>query len=397
MTLRLRFLRPAVWRGAALVLALPVSTLAAPPALAADAQLDPASKARVVASPSQPKVSRTTPFGTASRATVLGQGTQLWIEGTGGGVTLERKSGARWVTAASLGSTLQNGRRYATVRVPAAMVDSLAGRTVEFRIKAAATPTTSAWTSGAQRLTLPKRTTKVVSSTLANFSGSIVSAVKTNRVSASFNNAEGRTAALQRKINGTWRTVASAKVRGAIATVKMPVPASARAVSSYRWAVSATSAASAANSGAAKIVTENPRKYTGYKGVLHRQIKAYCPNTVIQIHSRAGGYAGLAYIGTDQIAIVSGLSGNFRKLAALHECAHLRQYAVATKRGASWEQLKVRLNAIYGTSGNLGMEMHATCTAKAMGASLIKGAGYTTNCSGARGRAGAAIKAGRMP
>lgn len=73
MALRLRSLRPAVWRGAALVLALPVSTLAAPPALAADAQLDPASKVRVVASPSQPKVSRTTPFGTASRAIVLGQ------------------------------------------------------------------------------------------------------------------------------------------------------------------------------------------------------------------------------------------------------------------------------------------------------------------------------------
>lgn len=76
----------------------------------------------------------------------------------------------------------------------------------------------------------------------------------------------------------------------------------------------------------------------------------------------------MAYIGTDQIAIVSGLSGNFRKLAALHECAHRRQYAVATKRGASWEQLKARLNKIYGTSGNLGMEMNATCTAKAMGA-----------------------------
>ncbi len=393
----MRILRPAVWLTAGLALVLPATSLAAPAAVAANAQVEATSTVNATVSLKVPSVSQSTPFGSTPTAALLVNGAQLWIEGTGGGVTLERKDGSRWVRVSALPVYLSGGRRYVTVTIPRHLADSLAGRSVQFRVKAASTPTTRAWTSASQNRTLPKRSTKVVSTGLEGYRGSIVSAVAAPRVSATFSNAEGRTAALQRKVGSQWRTVATATVRRATATVRMPLPTSARATSNYRWVVSATASAHSASSSAAKIVTENPRKYTGYKGTLRQHIRSYCPTTLIQIHSRAGGYAGLAYIGTDQIAIVSGLTGAFRKLAALHECAHLRQYAVAMKHGVSWEALKVRMNKIYGTSGNLGMEMNATCTAKAMGASLIKGAGYTTNCSGARGRAGVAIKAGRLP
>lgn len=140
------------------------------------------------------------------------------------------------------------------------------------------------------------------------------------------------------------------------------------------------------------ISHENPRDYTGQRKRAYGYMRAYCPNQIITV---VPGWTSYAWTGSRRIEIGGSYpAGAGFRYVALHECAHIRQYALYKD---NYGALARRMNAIYGGKGGTGLERAADCMAYAMGADRAAGGTYTTKCSGDRGKAASLLLAGRKP
>lgn len=142
----------------------------------------------------------------------------------------------------------------------------------------------------------------------------------------------------------------------------------------------------------ATISHENPRDYTGQRKRAYGYMRAYCPNQIITV---VPGWTSYAWTGSRRIEIGGSYpAGAGFQYVALHECAHIRQYALYKD---NYEALARRMNAVYGGKGGTGLERAADCMSYAMGADRTAGGTYTTSCSGYRGKAARLLLAGRKP
>jgi hypothetical protein len=142
----------------------------------------------------------------------------------------------------------------------------------------------------------------------------------------------------------------------------------------------------------ATVSHENPRDYTGQRKRAYGYMRAYCPNQIITV---VPGWTSYAWTGSRRIEIGGSYpAGAGFRYVALHECAHIRQYALYKD---NYGALAKRMNAIYGGKGGTGLERAADCMAYTMGADKAAGGTYTTKCSGSRGKAARLLLAGRKP
>lgn len=188
-----------------------------------------------------------------------------------------------------------------------------------------------------------------------------------------------------------WSNVSSVKLNNsAWASGKLYMPASKTQSSvKYRVHVPKSNTATEVNSASITVKYEDPRKYTGYKKDIYKTIKKWCPNILIDTARPNNSWAGLAYLGERRITVVTGLRGEWFKHTSLHECAH----------EVTFKTYKDDANALFKATDKVfgrgkGVEHIADCMAFRMGGKVVKGS-YTTNCSGARGKAAATVLAGK--
>lgn len=107
------------------------------------------------------------------------------------------------------------------------------------------------------------------------------------------------------------------------------------------------------------------------------------------------GYLGLYDWGSSGFRITTreGVTSSRLQFVAAHECGHILQHRAF---GGSRQAARDSLNAIYGTSGDMGLEHNADCIAFALGYSDTP-AGYSPNCSGAGGSAATTVINGGRP
>ncbi|MGF9662190.1 hypothetical protein AAIH25_10005 [Arthrobacter crystallopoietes] len=204
-----------------------------------------------------------------------------------------------------------------------------------------------------------------------------------------------RTGVLQESRGGKWvtlRKLSWRKQAGLVNSTAVTVrttKTTASVVKKYRLVVSATKLEKQWVSATATLRHQNPRHYTGYKRTVYNTVKKYCPNVIILTESRTRSYT---YSTSLRMNVARRPAGQLLKYAALHECAHVRQFSLYSP--SQQPTLHKKLNSIYKTTR--GVEMAADCMAFRMGVNskLIFGT-YTKNCSGARGTAAAKLLAGR--
>ncbi|EMY33685.1 hypothetical protein D477_013506 [Arthrobacter crystallopoietes BAB-32] len=208
--------------------------------------------------------------------------------------------------------------------------------------------------------------------------------IKTNRTGALQESRGGKWVTVQRL---TWRKQAGFTNSTAV-TVRTTSTA-ATVTKKYRLVVNATKQEKQWISATATLRHQNPRHYTGYKRTVYNTIKKYCPDVIILEENRTRSYT---YSTSLRMNVARRPAGQLLKYAALHECAHIRQFSLYLP--SQQPTLHKKLNAIYKTTR--GVEMAADCMAFRMGVNskLIFGT-YTKNCSGARGTAAAKLLAGR--
>jgi hypothetical protein len=156
----------------------------------------------------------------------------------------------------------------------------------------------------------------------------------------------------------------------------------------YRYIVDATKYEQAFRSAVTTVSFQNPAQYTGYKLQSYNYMKAYCPRQIIELKSPGTSYA---WSPTHKIQIATGMEAGPLKFVSLHECAHIRQFMLYND---DIPALQKRMNQIFG--GSNGLEQAADCMAVRMGGNPAY-AGYTKNCTGARGAAAATLLAGKKP
>lgn len=297
---------------------------------------------------------------------------------------VEKKSGAKWVNAATLSNW--TGKKTSAkfwVYLPKA------GSTDTYRVRIAQTETHKEYVSGTQALTVPKRNSK-----LTTWNNKPKFPVSTGRSATATGWVTGgkRQAELQRWNGKKWvaSTKASTLSDGQY-TLKTPKGTSQTKIS-YRVHIPATSSYKAVTGPSFQVSFENPNKYTGYKKTIYNHIKKYCPNITINVVKPNKNYDGLAHMSYDSITVVSGKSGNRLKHIALHECGHMLQDWASNY---DYKKISDRLNKIYKTKGSRGIENNADCIARQIGSPGPYS--YNSNCSGARGTAAKNIVKGKMP
>ena len=210
--------------------------------------------------------------------------------------------------------------------------------------------------------------------------------IKTNRSGVLQESRNGKWITLQRL---TWKKQAG-KATSTAVTVRTTHTA-ATVKKKYRLVVNASSKEARWESKHVTLRHENPRSYKGYKKTVYNQVKKYCPNVIILEEDRLRSYT---YSTSLRMNVARRPAGNLLKYAALHECAHIREFSLypPSQQGT----LRSKLNKIYKTTGTGGIEQAADCMAFRMGVNskLIFGT-YTKNCAGARGTAAATLLAGK--
>lgn len=115
--------------------------------------------------------------------------------------------------------------------------------------------------------------------------------------------------------------------------VRTPVTWSTTA-RTYRVVVNPSRTEAAYISKAVTIRHENPAHYTGYHGLSYSYMKAYCPRQIIELKSPGFSYS---WPQSRKIQIATGYgTGGPLKYVSLHECAHIRQFAVYNDDFSAW-------------------------------------------------------------
>lgn len=130
---------------------------------------------------------------------------------------------------------------------------------------------------------------------------------------------------------------------------------------------------------------ENSRYYTGLKKEYYNYYKGKCSSVVPQIDSslKSRGVAGLAKL-YDRVSVFSPhIAKHHRKTVALHECAHHKQYFVASKYG-NWS--KFRAESSKQLRGERAMEWLADCVANRWAKNSYWGYKNPSVCNTAAGK-----------
>jgi len=123
------------------------------------------------------------------------------------------------------------------------------------------------------------------------------------------------------------------------------------------------------------VTYSDPRRYTGDAKKLHNIMKSKCPTATVTMASKAKykGWAASAYGAENRVVLYSKLNKNrkdfnrFFEYIAKHECGHILTHNAAQKSGV--KDVSARLNKLFGTKGNVGVERMADAVSNAWGAS----------------------------
>lgn len=159
---------------------------------------------------------------------------------------------------------------------------------------------------------------------------------------------------LQRKIgDGKWLTVKENLAVSAKGHTSTTTPAYFTAKTSakvyYRFksvAYTVSSARGVASTTHSKVITltyQNQKKYTGLRAKAYKVVKAYCPNTAVEIGAPISAEAGHYRTGSLLISLQPELKSYPAHDAAsvfLHECAHERQFINWGSTDGGWKKME---------------------------------------------------------
>lgn len=142
-----------------------------------------------------------------------------------------------------------------------------------------------------------------------------------------------------------------------------------------------------------------------YTAVSYNYMKKWCPTARIILNhpSTQGDIYGMYWWGTNTIAMRTDIPESITKEIALHECGHMLQ---ARAFGAYSQSAAIsRMNAIYKTSGTVGIEENADCISAYLNpfaaptqiAAASQAAHWASHCTGAKGDAAKLIVQGKRP